>query len=78
MLQLRHVNAERLCAPAVQLPSNSLVSGSGALYGVLHVCAHGVLFPRTVWIGSARYYLNDPLRKKAPIGVCNGRIECRS
>jgi hypothetical protein len=52
----------------VQLHSNALVSRSGSLYGVVHVCSHGILFPRTVWVASARYYLDDPLHRRAPIG----------
>jgi hypothetical protein len=51
-----------------QLRSNALVSPSGSLFGVLHECSHGILFPRTVWIASARYYLDDPSHRKAPIG----------
>lgn len=63
----------------MQLANSAVVSGSGSLYGVLHVCAHGVLFPRTKWISSARYHLDDPSRKKAPIGAMQtSAVERRS
>lgn len=49
-----------------QLQDNGIASGS--LYAVLHMCSHGILFPRTVYATSVQYYLDDPSRTGKPVG----------
>lgn len=48
------------------LQDNGIASGS--LYAVLHMCSHGILFPRTVYATSVKYYLDDPSHTGVPVG----------
>lgn len=54
----------------MQLASGGLASG-GSLYGVLHMCSHGILFPQPNTISSVRYYLDDATRSGKPVGEAN-------
>ena len=51
----------------MQLTTNGVVSGS-AVYGVIHHCAHGILFPDTDGVKSVAYYLDDQTHSGTPTG----------